>query len=82
MKGKKIVCQSGSTGWQKRLRKVYKNFNEFISYSSCYRIHQRLGYLTPEAAWRHNPLCQGSVYPQDLCKIGRQGQRIFARIIH
>lgn len=66
---KQVKCKSGITGWQDRLRKVYSSFEEFESYCAIYGIHIRIGYKSPAAAWKFNPLIQGSVIPSDLRRV-------------
>ena len=65
----KVICLSGIEGWQKRLRSVYKSRDEFISYCEVYGNHRRLGFDSPESAWKANPIVQGSVIPSDYRKI-------------
>ncbi len=53
--------------WQKRLRENYDNdFEQWMAYAETYDLHNRLGYATPEDAWEHNPIIQGSTDPQDF----------------
>jgi hypothetical protein len=69
---RQVKCKSGIKGWQERLQKNYNNdFTQFEAYCETYNIHGRLGYKTPESAWRANPLIQGSVNPGDLCVVKR-----------
>jgi hypothetical protein len=63
---KRVKCKSGVTGWQCRLRRNYTNFEEFKSYCEIYNIHGRLGFATPEEAWKSNKQIRGSVVPSDL----------------
>ncbi len=79
MKKTKVVCRSGLTGEQYRLRDSYQNFEEFKAFAEMYGIHTRLGYKTPETAWRANPLVQSSVEPRDLCKVLKSGKRVYAK---
>jgi hypothetical protein len=65
---KQVKCKSGLTGWQARLRKVYDSFVEFSRLCEIYNLHIRLGYKSPETAWRYNPTIQGSVNPSDYRK--------------
>lgn len=67
-----ITCKSGLVGNQNRLQKTYDNFEQFKAYSETYGIHTRLGYKTPESAWKHNPMIQSSVEPTDLRKVRPQ----------
>jgi hypothetical protein len=66
---KRIRTKSGLIGWQEKLHKVYSDFEEFESYCEMYDIHHRIGYKTPEGAWRANPTIQGSVNPSDLRRV-------------
>lgn len=79
MANKTVKCRSGITGWQGKLRSQYSSKASFISYSETYSLHTRLGYKTPESAWKHNPTVQGSTIPSDYCKISG-GKRRFAKI--
>lgn len=63
---KKVKCDSGVTGWQGRLRKVYTNLDEFRLYDENYRLSKKLGFDTSEAAWKANPVIQGSVNASDF----------------
>lgn len=65
---KKVKCKSGLTGWESRLRKVYDTYDQFRRLCEFYGLHTRLGYKTPKAAWRNNPIIQGSVNPSDYRK--------------
>jgi hypothetical protein len=64
-----VQCRSGLKGWQARLRKIYSSLAEFVTYCSIYNNHARLGYATPETAWRANPIIQGSVNPSDYRRV-------------
>ena len=55
--------------WKSKLRKVYANLEEFKAYCEIYNLHTRLGYKTPENAWRYNPMIQGSTNPSDYKKV-------------
>ena len=66
---KRVICNSGITGWQEKLQKVYANYAEFVLFDSYYDIAKRLGYKSPRMAWQKNPIIQGSVNPSDLRKI-------------
>lgn len=70
-----IRCKSGISGWQSKLRKVYASFAEFESFSSIYGLHLRLGYKTPQSAWKVNPTVQGSVNPMDYQKVRAKKRR-------
>lgn len=64
-----IRAKSGIKGWQDKLQKVYKSFEEFESFCKYYNIHKRIGFKTIKGAWRTNPTMQGSVNPSDLKRI-------------
>ena len=66
---KRVKCRSGLTGYQCRLRENYRDLEEFVSYAETYGLHTRLGYKTPQAAWKANPMIQGSVDPNDFRKV-------------
>ena len=69
----KVKCKSGSTGWRQRLQSVYADcadpFEAFKSYAEMYGLHTRLGYKTPAAAWKANPMVEGSTNPSDYRKV-------------
>jgi hypothetical protein len=69
---KQVKCKSGITGWQARLRKVYANFEEFVSYCEIRNLHIRLGYKSPSSAWKWNPIVMGSVNPSDYQKVKKR----------
>jgi hypothetical protein len=54
--------------WRGRLRRQYSDFEEFQAYSETYGLAERLGYDTPEEAWKDNPMVQGSTNPRDFDK--------------
>ena len=62
----RVICKSGIEGWQGKLKSNYKNFKEFKSFCDIYCISERLGFETPEEAWKTNPTIQCSVQPDDL----------------
>lgn len=65
-----IICKSGLTGWQCRLRDNYdNNYEQFESYCETHNIAHRLGFDDAEAAWAANPIIQGSTDPSDLCVV-------------
>jgi hypothetical protein len=67
---KRVKCKSGIEGWQMRLKRVYVgNYAEWVHYAELRDLHTRLGYATPEEAWLANPVVQGSVIPEDYCKV-------------
>ena len=65
----RVRCDSGLMGWQGKLRKNYLSLADFKIYCEAYSIHKRLGYNTPEAAWKENPTIMGSVLPADFRKV-------------
>lgn len=65
---KTITCQSGVRGWHEKLRSQYSSRDEWLQYSTTYGLHTRLGYETPEEAWKDNPTIEGSVNPSDFRK--------------
>jgi hypothetical protein len=67
-------------GWRSRLRNVYMDFEDFKNYCEYYNIHKRLGYKTPESAWRYNPMVEGSVNPRDYCKVMKSGRRVYTEV--
>ena len=65
-----VKCKSGILGWQCKLQENYDNsFEQFQDWCETHNIHTRLGYKTPESAWKNNPTIQGSTEPSDLRKI-------------
>lgn len=66
---KQVKCRSGVIGWQCKLKKNYTCFEEFRLYAETFNLHNRLGYKTPEKAWKANPTIQGSTIPSDLRKV-------------
>jgi hypothetical protein len=69
MKIKKVRCKSGVMGEQFKLRDAYKNLEDYKRYCDLWNIHTRLGYKTPETAWRYNPTVQCSTIASDYRKI-------------
>ena len=67
-----MKCKSGIWGWRGRLRSNYDSFEDFKYWCDIRAIHTRLGYKTPETAWRYNPLIEGSVIPEDLRRVPRK----------
>ena len=63
---KRVRCKSGVIGWKCKLQNNYNNFEEFQAYCEVFDIHGRLGFSTPEKAWKANPILRGSVIPSDL----------------
>jgi len=67
---KRVKCKSGIEGWQMRLKMVYVgNYDEWVHYAELRGLHLKLGYATPKEAWLANPMVQGSVNPDDYCKV-------------
>lgn len=63
---KTVICKSGAKGWQARLQENYTSLEEFKNYCEIYGIHTRLGYETPEQAWKENKVVEGSTNPSDF----------------
>jgi hypothetical protein len=76
---KAYYTRSGVIGWRGPLRTVYASFEEFKSYCDIYNNHKRLGYKTPESAWRYNPTIEGSTNPSDYCKVLKSGRRVYSK---
>ena len=51
--------------WKKRLQNIYDDFDEWLYYCDIYHLAERLGYDSPEQAWKENPIIQGSINPRD-----------------
>ena len=62
---KRVRCSFGIKGWQARLQEVYPSYSAFADYCFIYNNHVRLGFSSPLAAWKANPIIQGSVLPRD-----------------
>lgn len=72
-----VICKSGLRGWQSKLRDNYGGSKRsFKTWDEMYNIHRRLGYKSAEEAWRENPTIQGSVKPDDLCRLDARGRRV------
>jgi len=52
--------------WKDHLQDVYKDFEEWKSYSEMFGLCERLGYESDEEAWEANPLIQGSEQPEEF----------------
>lgn len=52
--------------WTSKLQDNYQNLNEWKVYSDMYGLAKRLGFDSPESAWKANPTIQGSVNPKDF----------------
>ena len=61
-----VRCKSGLTGWRIRLRNNYKSYEEWVDWSELRGLASRLGYESEEAAWKANPVVEGSVNPSDF----------------
>jgi hypothetical protein len=77
-KTKRVRCRSGLTGWQSGLRDNYESFEHWVAYAEVWGLHFKLGFKTPQTAWRANPVVQGSVSAADYCKVVG-GRRLFQR---
>ena len=73
---KRVKCRSSLTGWQCRLRDNYKSYEEWEQYADLWSLHLKLGFKTPQTAWRADPIVQGSVDTADYCKVVG-GRRVF-----
>jgi len=79
---KRVTCLSGLSGFQRRLRTDYSSFEDYKQFAETYNLHSRIGYSTPEAAWKANPLIQSSTNPSDFCRVDSLGRRYQARDEH
>jgi hypothetical protein len=70
-----IKCKSGLVGWRCRLRENYADFAEWIAYSETYGLSARLGYKSAAAAWKANPIVEGSTNPSDYKKTTKKGKK-------
>lgn len=64
-----VICKSGLRGWRAKLRTVYDSLEEFKAYAEVYDMPRRLGFRTAEAAWKANPLVEGSTEPRDYRRV-------------
>ena len=78
---KEIRCKSGVMGSRYRLRYCYNSFEEFKGLCDILNLHGRLGYKTPETAWRYNPMVESSVNPSDYRKVVTHKQLKLLKII-
>ena len=69
MKFKKVRCKSGVMGEQFKLRDAYNDFEDYKRYCETWDTYKRLGYKTPETAWRYNPTVQCSTIASDYRKV-------------
>lgn len=74
----RVRTKSGLMGWQGQLQDQYDSFEEFDSASEIYGLALRLGFDSADDAWNKNPLVQGSVNPDDYCRV-EQGVDISAK---
>jgi hypothetical protein len=58
--------KSGLRGWRGRLRSQYASKEEWKHYAGMYGLARRLGYKSAEAAWKADPVIEGSVSPGDF----------------
>ena len=65
----RVRCKSGLMGWRTRLRNNYGSFKDWEYYSDMWGLCLKLGYGTPKAAWKANPVIEGSVNPGDFRKV-------------
>lgn len=65
----RVRCRSGRIGWRMRLRNVYASEQDFCAYSNIYNLAFRLGFDSAAAAWRCNPVVEGSTNPADFRKV-------------
>ena len=63
---KRVICDSGMTGWQGKLQAQYENFDDFSYYDEMYGLAVRLGFATAQECWLVNPVVQGSTVPCDF----------------
>lgn len=68
-----IRCKSGVTGWQSRLSEQFHTLQYFKDYDETYGLAKRLGFNSAEDAWERNPIVQGSVVPEDYCRVHEPG---------
>ncbi len=66
----RVKTKSGLSGWQGRLQDQYEDEEEFLSADAVYGLACRLGFDDATRAWHENPLVQGSVNPDDYCRVG------------
>ena len=71
---KRVKCRSGLTGWQCRLRNNYKSYEEWEANADLWGLHIKLGYKTPQNAWRFNPIVQGSVIQRIIARSSVDGE--------
>ena len=65
----RVRTRSGIMGWRERLRRSYSSLEEFKHYSSMYGLHKRLGFKSATAAWKADPMIEGSVIPSDFRRV-------------
>jgi hypothetical protein len=72
----RATCRSGIDGYQCHLQDNYNSYEEWKAYADMYGLHHKLGFTSIRKCWDANPEIQGSVHPEDFCKIV-DGQRHF-----
>lgn len=76
MRFKRVTLLSGDKfGEQRKLRAAYDSASQFVHYSEMYNLHGRIGYKTPQAAWKANPTIQSGTNPSDFCRVDKLGRR-------
>ena len=63
-----VRCKSGLMGWRTRLQNNYRNFSDWAYLSDMWGLCYRLGFNTARAAWKENPVIEGSVSAGDFRK--------------
>lgn len=76
---KTVTTKSGIKGWQCNLQENYPSLEIFLEYDRNYNVSKRLDYASPEDCWADNPVIQGSVNPQDFCKVEPETKVIFRK---
>lgn len=64
----RVRCKSGIMGWRTRLRNNYSNFADWEGFSDTWGLCHQLGYSSALAAWKANPVIEGSVNAGDYRK--------------
>jgi hypothetical protein len=73
---KRVKCQSGIEGSQEKLHKIYTGYKEFFAYSELFGLAKKLGYKSPEAAWKANPTVESSSEPSAYLKAPQGSARL------
>ena len=66
----RIICKSGTEGWEATIQENWSDFETFEHYCEIYGFAERFGFssYTPASIiWDMNPLVCGSTVPEDLC---------------